>query len=240
MNNLGWEYWHDLWQGLRGAIALLFTGDPETWAVIRQSVTISGTATVLSVAIGLPMGSLLALARFRGRSLLLAACNTGFGLPPVVVGLVISILLLRHGPLGALQLQYTPAAMVLAQVVLALPVVIGLSAAALQQLPPRLTIQLRALGASRWQTCWLLWREARLPLLATAMAAFGSVVSEVGASQMVGGNLPGTTRVLTTAIVMEAGMGHYDRALAYGLILLLLVAAVVGLLTWAQQRGSRE
>jgi tungstate transport system permease protein len=188
--------------------------------------------------VGLPLGTWLALASFRGRRLLLTAFNTGFGLPPVVVGLILSILLLRHGPLGWLNLRFTPTAVILAQFLLSCPIVIGLTAAAIQQLNPKLRLQMAALGASRWQMLGLLWREARLPLLAAYMAAFGSVISEVGASQMVGGSLPGSTRVLTTAIVMETGKGHYDRALAYGLILLALVLGIVGLLTWLQQREA--
>jgi tungstate transport system permease protein len=126
--------------------------------------------------------------------------------------------------------------MVLGQFLLSRPLVVGLTAAAVQQLGPKLPLQLRSLGASRWQLYWLVARETQLPLLAVAMAAFGALVSEVGASLMVGGNLPGSTRVLTTAIVMETGMGRYDRGLAYGIILLFLAGLVVGLLTWLQQR----
>jgi len=234
-----WSYWDDLIEGGRGAVMLLATGDPETWSVVRQSLLISLSATTLSLIVGLPLGTWLAQTRSRGRALLLTLCNTGFGLPPVVVGLVLSILLLRHGPLGWLNLRFTPTAMVLAQFILSCPIMTGLTAAAIQQLPPRLRLQMLALGASRGQMFWLLWREVQLPLLAAQMAAFGSIVSEVGASMMVGGNLPGSTRVLTTAIVMETSMGHYDRALAYGLILLLLVLGVVALLTWLQQREAR-
>jgi tungstate transport system permease protein len=231
-----WSYWEDLRDGLAGAFTLLLGGDAETWAVIRQSLLISGSATLLALLAGVPLGIGLALCRFRGRGLLLTAFNTGFGLPPVVVGLILSILFLRHGPLGWLGLRFTPTAMVAAQFLLSWPLVVGLTAAAVQQLGPRLPMQLRALGASRGQVAWLLARETRLPLLAVAMAAFGAIVSEVGASLMVGGNLPGSTRVLTTAIVMETSLGRYDRALAFGFILLLLVALVVGVLTWLQQR----
>jgi tungstate transport system permease protein len=234
------SYWADLADGLTEAVRLLATGDAEVWSVIRQSLLISFSATLLSLLIGLPVGTWLALARFRGRQLLLTLFNTGFGLPPVVVGLVLSLLLLRHGPLGWLNLRFTPAGVALAQFVLCCPIVIGLTVAAVQQLPPRLRLQILALGASRWQLQRLLWREARLPLLAAAMAAFGSIVSEVGASLIVGGNLPGSTRVLTTAIVQANNMGDFDRALAYGLILLLLVCLIIGALTWLQQREARR
>ena len=170
---------------------------------IRQSLIISLSATIASTVLGVPIGAFLANAKFPGRGVLLAICNTGFGLPPVVVGLILSILLLRHGPLGYLNLRFTPGAMIIGQFILSLPIIINLTVVALQQLNPKLRLQIKSLGASRWQTLWLLGREIRLPLLVAYMAGFGAVVSEVGASQMLGGNLPGSTRVLTTAIVME-------------------------------------
>ena len=238
MDAVSWEYWSELGSGFVDAILLLATGDPETWTIIRQSLVISITASVASVIPGVPIGAWVAVSSFPGRNLLIAAFNTGFGLPPVVVGLILSILLLRHGPLGGLNLRFTPPAMMVAQFILCLPIVINLTAVAVQQLNPKLRLQMRALGASRSQRMWLLGREIRLPLLGAYMAAFGAVVHEVGASQMVGGNLPGLTRVLTTAIVMETGMGHYDRAMAYGIVLLVLVGVVAGLLTWVQQRDA--
>ena len=238
MDVAAWQYWQDLGDGLLGAFVLLVTGDSETWSVIRQSLLISLSATVPSVLVGVPIGMWMALTPFRGRTALLTACNVGYGLPPVVVGLILSILLLRHGPLGFLNLRFTPAAMVIAQFILSCPIMINLTVAAVQQLNPKLGLQMQALGASQWQRLWLFARETRLPLLAAYMAAFGSIISEVGASVMVGGNLPGSTRVLTTAIVMETGMGHYDRALAYGMILLLLVVVVVGTFTLVQQREA--
>jgi tungstate transport system permease protein len=161
-------------------------------------------------------------------------------LPPVVVGLVVSILLWRSGPLGALRLMYTPVAIVIAQTVIAAPVVTGLTVAALQQLDPRLQLQLLGLGASRLQMVLALWREARLPLLAALMAGFGSVISEVGASMMVGGNLRYHTRVLTTAIVLETSKGEFAMALALSAILLILAYLVNLALTWIQQRNTRS
>lgn len=233
-----WDYWTELSAGFTGAVTLLVTGDPETWAIIRQTLIISVSAALASMVLGVPLGAWLAYASFRGRGVVIAICNTGFGLPPVVVGLLLAILLLRHGPLGALNLRFTPGAMIIGQFILSLPIVINLTVVALQQLNPKLRLQMRALGASRWQTLWLLGREIRLPLLVAYMAGFGAVISEVGASQMLGGNLPGSTRVLTTAIVMETGMGNYDRAMAYGIVLLFLVGLVVGLLNWAQQHDA--
>ena len=202
------------------------------------SLAVSGAATLVSLLVGLPIGTWLALSRFRSRRVVLSVVNTGMALPPVVVGLFVALLLWRSGVLGGLGLMYTPGAMVIAEVVIATPVVVGLTAAGLGQLDPRL--QLQGLGASRWQTTWWLWREARLSLLAAVMAAFGSVISEVGAAMMVGGNIAGQTRVLTTSIVLETGRGEFGNAIVLGLVLLALAFMVNGVLTWAQQRGPRR
>jgi tungstate transport system permease protein len=226
--------------GIRQAILLLLQGDPEVWAITLLSVQVSGIATLISLLIGLPLGTWLALRRFRARGFTLSVINTGMALPPVVVGLWVSIFLWRSGPFGDLHLIYTPAAMVIAQTIIAAPVMVGLTVAALQQLNPALQLQLLGLGASRMQMVWALWREARLPLLAALMAAFGSVISEVGASMMVGGNIRGQTRVLTTAIVLETGRGEFALAIALGFILLLLAFLVNLGLTWVQQRGARQ
>ncbi len=215
-------------------------GDPEILQITALSVKISGLATVISLAIGLPLGTLLGLGHFRGRALFLSLMNTGMGLPPVVVGLVVAMALWRSGPLGDFQLIYTPSAIVIAQVVIALPVAAGLTAAALQALDPRLQLQLLGLGASRLQMIWQLWREARLPLLAALMAAFGSVISEVGASMMVGGNIRYQTRVLTTAIVLETSKGEFDIAIRLGILLLAITFLVNLALTWVQQRGAKH
>ncbi|HOU42912.1 MAG TPA: ABC transporter permease [Anaerolineaceae bacterium] len=225
-----------IWQGITEAIRLLFSGDPEVMEITLLSLRISGLATLISLLIGLPSGTLLALGKFPTRKFWMSLVNTGMALPPVVVGLVVSIFLWRSGPLGSLRLMYTPTAIIIAQTIIAAPVVTGLTAAALQQLDPRLEQQLLGLGATRWQVIWALWREARLPLLAALMAGFGSVISEVGASMMVGGNLRHYTRVLTTAIVLENSKGEFAIALALSFILLLLAYLVNLLLTWVQQR----
>ena len=228
-----------IWEGIRQAFYLVFSGDPEVWAITLLSLKVSGLATILSLFIGLPLGTWLALGKFTGRGFSLSLINTGMALPPVVVGLWVSIFLWRSGPLGSLHLIYTPAAIVIAQTIIAAPVVTGLTAAALQQLNPRLRLQLLGLGASRVQMVVALWREARLPLLAALMAGFGSVISEVGASMMVGGNIRGHTRVLTTATVLETGRGEFGMAIALGLILLLLAYLVNLALTGIQQRGAK-
>jgi tungstate transport system permease protein len=204
------------------------------------SLAVSGVATALSLLIGVPIGTWLALSRFRSRGLAITVVNTGMALPPVVVGLVVAFALWRSGPLGDLSLMYTPSAMVLAEVIIATPVILGLTVAALGQLDPRLRLQIMGLGASRWQTVWWLWREARLPLLAALMAGFGSVISEVGAAMMVGGNILHQTRVLTTAIVLDVSRGDFGQAVALGIVLLALAFLVNGVLTWAQQRGPRH
>ena len=228
-----------LWDGLREAIRLLLRGERTVIEVTLRSLLVSGAATALSLAIGTPVGLVLALRSFPGRGVLLALVNTGMGLPPVVVGLVIALLLWRSGPLGALELLYTPAAMVLAQMLLALPLVAGLTVAGIQGLNPRLRLQILALGATPLQAAWLLVREARLPLMAAVMAGFGACISEVGASLQVGGNIQGETRVLTTAIVLETSRGNFERALALGIILLALAFAVSAFLTLVQQRARR-
>jgi tungstate transport system permease protein len=194
-------------------------------------------ATVLAMLAGVPLGYLLARARFPGRTLLLGLVNTGMGMPPVVIGLVVWLLLTRSGPLGFLGLVYTAKAMVLAQFLIATPLVVGVTAAAIQALPAQLPDLLASLGAGRLRTLWLLSREARLGLVAAVMAGFGAIVSEVGASMTVGGNLRGSTRVLTTAIVTETGRGNLAVALALGLLLLTLAFGVNLLLTSIQQRG---
>ena len=225
-----------IWQGITKAFWLLVAGDPEVLHITLLSLQVSGSATLCALILGLPAGALLALSRFPGRGFIVSLVNTGMGLPPVVVGLFVTIFLWRNSLLGFLELLYTPGAMVLAQVVIAFPIVAGLTLAALQALNPRLRLQLLALGASRVQLMLLLLREARLPLLAAVMAGFGSVISEVGAVLMVGGNIKGQTRVLTTATVLETRMGNFEMAIALGILLLVLTFSVNFVLTRIQQR----
>jgi len=225
-----------IWEGIKQALGHILTADSEVLGITLRSLWISGAATLLSLAVGIPIGIALALARFPGRSFAVSLINTGMGLPPVVVGLFVSVFLWRSGPLGFLELLYTPTAMVIAQLIIAFPIVAGLTMAAFQTLNPNLRLQLLGIGASRLQLLWLLSKEARLPLLAAVMAGFGGVISEVGASMMVGGNIRGQTRVLTTATVLETGKGNFEIAIALGLILLILTFAVNFLLTHIQQR----
>jgi tungstate transport system permease protein len=229
----------DLLAALLQAFRLLVSGDPAVYAIIGRTLLVSGTATLLALLAGVPLGYLLARRRFPGRTLLLGLANTGMGLPPVVVGLFVWLLLTRSGPLGSLDLIYTRVAMVIAQFIIAVPLVIGFTAASIQALPEQLPDLLATLGAGRWRTLWLLGREARLGLLAALMAGFGAIISEVGASMTVGGNLEGSTRVLTTAVVTETSRGDVPLALALGLILLALAFLVNFLLTISQTRVGR-
>lgn len=225
-----------IWEGITQAFWLLITGDPEVVRVTLLSFQVSGLATLLSLLVGIPLGTALALSRFPGRQLVVSLVNTGMGMPPVVVGLFVMIMLWRNGPLGLFHLLFTPSAMVIAQLVIAAPMVTGITLAAIGSLNPKLRLQIVALGATRWQMLWLLMREARLPLLAAVMAGFGAVISEVGASMMVGGNILGQTRVLTTATVMESSKGNFEVAIALSVILMLMVYGVNLVLTYAQQR----
>jgi tungstate transport system permease protein len=225
-------------QGVLQAVRLLLSGDAEVWSVTWLSLRISATATLLSLVLGIPVGTALALSRFPGRGFVISLVNTGMGLPPVVVGLFVTIVLWRNGALGFLELLYTPTAMILAQLVIAAPIVVGLTLAAVQQIPDKFRLQLLGLGASHTQVVWTLLKEARLPMLAAVMAGFGAVISEVGASLMVGGNIKNSTRVLTTATVLETGKGNFDVAIALSLILLALMFLVNWALTWIQQRPS--
>ncbi len=224
-------------EAVRDAIALLVEGDGQTYEIIARSLRVSVTATLVAFALGLPLGMLLAFGSFPGRRWLLAAVNTGMGMPPVVIGLLVTVMLWRSGPFGALELLYTPTAMVVAQAAIAFPLVAGISAASLQQIDPDFRMQMEALGATRARALWSVAVEARLPLLAAVMAGFGAVVSEVGAAMMVGGNIEGQTRVLTTAAVLETSRGDFAAAIAFGLILLAIAFAVNVVLTVAQQRG---
>jgi tungstate transport system permease protein len=193
---------------------------PELWSIVRLSLEVSGTALLVSSVVGIPLGAWLGLAQFRGKRLVAAVVHTGMALPPVVVGLVVYLLLSRSGPLASLGWLFTPQAMVLAQIILALPWVVGITMSAVAAVPAELALQIRGLGASRWQSRWTLLREARQGVVLAVAAAFGRSISEVGAVMIVGGNIEGHTRVLTTAIVLETGKGRFALALALGVWLL--------------------
>ncbi len=223
-------------QGIVKAFYLIVSFDPDVISITWLSLKISGIATFISLFIGVSVGVAVALNDFFGKRLVISIINTGMGLPPVVVGLFVTIMIWRSGPFGFLEILYTPYAMIIAQAIIATPIVMGISLAAIQNLPPNLRLQILSLGASRLQMVWVLVKESRLPLLAAVMAGFGGVISEIGASIMVGGNIKGYTRVLTTATVMETGKGNFDLAIALGIILLLLAFTINFMLTQIQQR----
>jgi tungstate transport system permease protein len=223
--------------GAREALRLLATGDAEVWTILWLSLAVSASGTAIALLLGIPAGAALALTRFPGRQLFVSLVNTGMGLPPVVVGLLVTILLWRSGPFGGWEILYTPVAIVIAQAVIAAPIVTGITLAAVQNVPIAFRLQLLGLGASRTQMVWWIVKEARLPMLAAVMAGFGGVISEIGASMMVGGNIKGSTRTLTTAMVLETGKGNFDVAIALAILLLTLVFCVNWALTRIQQRA---
>jgi tungstate transport system permease protein len=228
-----------LLESVREAARLLLGGDPYVWETLWLSVRVSGIAVVLGVLLGLPLGVLVGVSRFAGRRIVVALIHTGFALPPVVAGLFVYIMLSRAGPAGSLQLLFTPAAMVAAQALLASPYVAGITLAAMQAVPAEARAQARALGASPLQALAAHLREAWLGVVAAIIAGFGAVISEVGAVLMVGGNIRGETRVMTTAIVLETRRGNFAVAMALGLVLLMVAFAVNVLLTRLQQGRAR-
>lgn len=223
----------------RDGFSMLVTGAADVWTIVLVSIQVSGAAVLLALVLGIPIGFLLGTKRFIGRRMMLVIANTGMGLPPVVVGLVVAMLLSRRGPFGNLELLYSQPAMVFAQLIIALPVVAAVSAAAVSAVPRELRLQARSLGASRLQEALMTLKEARMGLIAAVAAGFGAIISEVGAVTMVGGNLAGKTRVMTTAIVQYTRMGDYGPALALASLLMGIVLVVNILLARVQQSAER-
>ena len=228
-----------IFSGFLKGLSLLFSGDAEVYSIVKLSLAVSVFATAVSVVIGVPLGGLIAIKKFPLKKIVISLVNTGMGLPPVVVGLLAMLFLSRNGPLGFLGWLYTPAGMVLAQVIIATPVITGLSLSAMQSLDRKFYLQMLTLGAGQWQALWVCLREVKLSILAAVIAGFGSVISEVGAVMIVGGNIRHQTRVLTTATVMETHMGNFDSAIALGLILLGLTFLINVALTCIQQQKAR-
>jgi len=222
-------------EGFRKALGLILSGNPEIFSIARLSLTVSLLATAVAVLIGVPLGSWIAVKKFPLKKLLIALVNTGMGLPPVVAGLVVMLFLARSGPLGILNWLYTPKGMILAQVIIALPIITALTISAMQGVDRRFYRQVLALGATEWQAILVCLRELRLTMLAAVIAGFGRLVAEVGAVMIVRGNIRHQTRMLTTATVMETQMGNFDMAIAIGLVLLALGFAVNLALTLIQQ-----
>jgi tungstate transport system permease protein len=229
-----------IWEGIRKAFDLLAEGNSEIFEVLGVTMHVALFATALALLVGLPLGLALGIGRFRGRRVGLALVNAGLGLPPVVVGLVVALFLFRGAPLGGLELIYTVNGIILAQAILAFPVVAAFTASAVEAVPGALFDQARALGASRLQLAALALREARIGVIGATIAAFGSAVSEVGAVVLVGGNIHGDTQTLASAVLTEVAKGEYGTAIAFGILLLGLILICAGMLTLFQHGGRGE
>ncbi len=213
---------------------------PDLRDVLWLTLVVSGLATAIGVVIGVPLGLAIGLGRFRGRGIVLTLVNVGMGIPPVLAGLLVLLLLWSEGPAGSLDLLFTPAAMVLVQALLATPIAAGVTVGAVGNLSPDAREQLAALRLSPWARGPVVLREVSTGIVAAVAAAFGRVVSEVGAVLIVGGNIMGETRVLTTAIVQETRQARFGAALALGALLLLISLVVNAALTWVQLREQRR
>ncbi len=225
-------------EGFKKGLSLIFTANPDVLAIVKLSLVVSLLATAVSVLIGVPLGSIIALKKFPFKKIVISLVNTGMGLPPVVVGLFIMLFLSRNGPLSFLGWLYTPMGMILAQIIIAAPIVTGLSMSAMQSINPKFYQQILSLGANQWQALMVCLKEIRLSILAAVIAGFGSIISEVGAVMIVGGNIKNQTRVLTTATVLQTQMGNFDMAIALGLILLFLSFLINLALTFIQQQAQ--
>jgi len=228
-----------IWEGIKQAFELLLSGNREVYEIVLLTIKVSGIAVIISMIAGIPVGLAVGLNDFKGKRFVVSIINTGMGLPPVAAGLLVAVFLWRSGPFGFLQLMYTPTAMVIAQVLIAAPIIAGVTLAAIQQVNPSLKTQALSLGAGRWQVLWIMANEAKLPTLAAVMAGFGGVISEVGAVMMVGGNIKGQTILLTTATVQFVRMGNLAMAIALVIILLALAFAVNLVLTLIQQKENK-
>jgi tungstate transport system permease protein len=224
--------------GFIQAFNLILHVNPELFGIIYLSLKVSGLALLFATALGLPFGAIVGLKKFPGRGLTVSLMNTFMGLPPVAVGLFVYLVLSRRGPLGFLGLLYTPSAMIIAQTILAFPIVTALCYSAIVSVDPIIRQAARTLGATPLQETAVLIREARYGILSAIIAAFGRVSAEVGSILIVGGNIAGYTRVMTTTIALETDKGNFELALALGIILLLLSFIINTALHWVQKRGT--
>jgi tungstate transport system permease protein len=226
----------ELWESFTKAIELIVSLDPEVMRIAGRSLTLAATSCVIATLISIPLGSVIHFNNFRGKRLLVNIIQTFYSVPTVVVGLFVFVLVSRAGPLGGLGLVFTPAAIVIGQVLLVLPIMMGLNISALRGVDVTLTDTAISLGANRFQTASLVIREARFAMLGAVMMGFGRAISEVGISLMVGGNIKGFTRTLTTAISLESSMGAIGQGLALGIILLFIALVVNIILNRLQMR----
>lgn len=230
----------DIFRGFVQAVHLIATGDPELMQITLLSLKVSGIALLFSTLVGVPLGSFMGLRRFFGRHLVIVLLYTGMGFPPVVVGLFVYLMLSRAGPMGFLGWLFTPKAMIISQVIISFPLVAGFTMAAVMGVDPNLRQQVLSLGATQWQATFAVLREARVGVIVSIIAGFGSIISEVGSVMLVGGNIQGSTRVLTTAIVLETRKGNFDLAIALGLIVLGLAFVANALMLKLQGRTFHE
>ena len=227
--------------GLLQGLGLLVSFNSEIYGIMFLSLYVSGTATMIASAMGVPLGSLISLKRFRGKEFVKTITYTLMGLPPVVAGLFIFLLLVRVGPLGVLGLLYTPTAMIIAQITIATPVITGVTISAVSTVPKEVRETAMSLGATDWQSTFTILNEARIGIITAIITGFGSCISEVGAVMIVGGNIRYETRVLTTSIMLSTGMGDYGYAMALGIILLALAFLVnVPLVRLQRKRIPKE
>jgi len=232
----GWSIYTD---ALADGFEILVSGSLDVWTIVWTSLQVSGFAVAIALLIGVPIGLIVGTRRFVGRKVALIVFNAGMGLPPTFVGLLVAMALSRRGPFGDYSLLYSSTAMVIAQIIIAIPIVMAITAAAASAVPKQLRLQAAALGAQSWRVALLTLREARMGLLTAVAGGFGAIISEVGAVQMVGGNLEGETRVMTTAIVMYTRMGRYGAALALALILMAIVIGVNVMITGLQTSAEK-
>jgi tungstate transport system permease protein len=224
-------------QALYNSLVLIFSFDPEVYLVVWTSLTVASVSTAVAAVLGIPLGTLVALREFRGKQALLVILNTLMALPTVVVGLFFYAFLSRQGPLGTLGLLFTPSGIVMGLSVLAVPIVVNLTLAAIQSMDPRLFVTCKLLGATPTQQAVMIMKEARFAVMAAIVVAFGRVISEVGIAMMLGGNIKGFTRTMTTAIALETSKGEFELGLALGIVL-LVVAFLVNAVLFMIQRGK--
>ena len=225
-----------IWEGLKEAIVKIFTGNREIYTILLLTIKISGISLLFSVFFGIPLGVSIGINKFPGKKLVIALINTGMSIPPVAVGLFLALIFWRSGPLGFLEIMYTPTAMIISQIIIATPIITGITISSVQQVSPNLIIQAKSLGTNKIQLLWLLIKEIKLGVLVALSAGFGRAISEVGAVLIIGANIEGKTRVLTTATLQMVRIGKFDSAIALVAILLFLSFGINIIITIIQYK----
>ena len=225
-----------IWEGLKEAIVKIFTGNQEIYTILLLTIKISGISLLFSAFLGIPLGVSIGINKFPGKKLVIALINTGMSIPPVAVGLFLALIFWRSGPLGFLEIMYTPTAMIISQIIIATPIITGITISSVQQVSPNLIIQAKSLGTNKIQLLWLLIKEIKLGILVALSAGFGRAISEVGAVLIVGANIEEKTRVLTTATLQMVRIGKFDSAIALVAILLFLSFGINIIITIIQYK----